>query len=579
MAIMGIDAYVVLNSDPHLSEYLSEHWKFREWISGFSGSAGTVVVTADEAGLWTDSRYFLQAEEQLEESGITLFKMGEEEVPDYKLWLTEQLPQGAVVGVDGQSLSIKDAKAIKKAFKEHDLRLDLNARVQDEIWEGRPPLPDAPVFELDTAFAGLSRTEKVKQVQAQMRKEKVTHYIVCALDEIAWLLNMRGSDVEFNPVFHAFVVVSMNQVSLFIDPHKLTSGIGKNLTADDVKVFLYSDFYEFLRDMPPLSTILVDPQRVNSSVLSAVPSQAKIEEKLSIITKLKSVKNQTEIDGFKTAMLKDGVAMVKFLYWLDQNIGNTQITELSAAEKLRYFRAQQSDYRGDSFNTISAYGAHAALPHYSANEDSNETLVTKGLFLIDSGGQYASGTTDITRTIALGPVTNEEKKDFTLVLKGHIALAQARFPKGTRGVQLDILARHAMWQEGINYGHGTGHGIGHYLNVHEGPQSIRQQDNGIELKAGMITSNEPGIYRAGKHGIRTENLILTIEAETSEFGEFYQFETLTWCPIDTRVIDSALLCDSEKQWLNNYHKTVYELLNANLSKDEKSWLKEATKPI
>lgn len=573
MATLGVDACIITSADPHLSEYPASHWKFREWISGFSGSAGTIVVTNEEAGLWTDSRYFLQAEQQLIDSGIDLFKQGEVNVPDYKEWLSEVLNPGAVVGVNGKTMTVNEYRQLAKSLKKADIRLDSKLFIEDDIWEGRPIIPDDGIFELGTEYCGLSRTEKISIIREKMKQDGATHYIVTTLDEVAWLLNFRGKDVKFNPVFHAYLVISQNQVNLFIDPHKLTSNIGRQLSKEDVKIFIYDDFYNFIKDIPPLSTVLIDPARTNSIVYSFIPQQSTKVEKISIITNLKAQKNRTEIENFRKAMVKDGVAMVKFLYWLDKSIKNEEITEYSAARKLSSFRAEQENYHGDSFNTISGYAGNGAIVHYAVKEETASKLEPKGLYLIDSGGQYSESTTDITRTIALGPLTEEEKTDFTLVLKGNIGLDMAVFPVGTRGVHLDILARQAMWQHGINYGHGTGHGIGHFLCVHEGPQSIRPQDNGVEILEGMISSNEPGIYKPDKHGIRLENLILTIKDQETEFGSFMKFETLTLCPIDLRAVNVSMLNQVEIDWLNQYHQKVYKLLSPLLEEDENEWLK------
>ncbi|MBK3519212.1 aminopeptidase P family protein [Carboxylicivirga marina] len=579
MATIGVDACIITSADPHLSEYPASHWKFRQWISGFTGSAGTVVITNELAGLWTDSRYFLQAEQQLTDSGIDLFKMGEPGVPEFKDWLTQELHQGSVVGVNGKTMTVNDFRNLAKTLKKADIRLDAKLFIEDDIWEGRPIIPEEGVFELDIKHTGLSRLEKIEAIRQEMKTQGATHYIVNTLDEVAWLLNFRGSDVKFNPVFHAYVIISNNQVSLFIDPHKLTSSIGKQLAQEDVKIFIYDEFYNFIKDMPPLSKVLVDPARTNSAVYSFLPQQCTRLENTSIITNLKAQKNKVEVENFRKAMVKDGVAMANFLYWLDNTIGKEDITEHSAAEKLSTFRSEQENFHGESFNTISGYAGNGAIVHYAVNKETAAQLQPQGLYLIDSGGQYSEGTTDITRTIALGELSKEEKTDFTLVLKGHIGLDKAVFPTGTRGVHLDILARQAMWQHGINYGHGTGHGIGHFLCVHEGPQSIRPQDNGVEIKEGMISSNEPGIYKSGKHGVRIENLILTVNDKTTDFGSFLKFETLTLCPIDTRAIDINLLNEDETAWLNNYHQKVYELIAPLLEKDVKEWLKNSTKGI
>jgi len=579
MAALGVDACIITSADPHLSEYPADHWKFREWISGFTGSAGTVVVTNEEAGLWTDSRYFLQAEEELEDSTIDLHKMGEVDVLDYKEWLAKVLPSGSVVGVNGKTMTLGELRLLSKKLKSADIRLDARLFLEEDVWEGRTSIPEDGIFELGIEYTGLSRTDKVKAVREEMKKQGATHYIVTTLDEVAWFLNFRGQDVEFNPVFHAYVVISESQVSLFIDPHKLTSAIGKQLSKEDVKIFLYDDFYEFIKDMPPLAKVLIDPARCNSIVYNFLPTQSTKIETTSIITDLKARKNPVEIENFRKALVKDGVAMVNFLHWLDTSIGKETITEYTAAEKLTAYRAEQENYHGNSFNTISGYAANGAIVHYAVQEETAATLQARGLYLVDSGGQYNEGTTDITRTVALGDLTNEEKIDYTLVLKGHIGLDMAVYPEGTRGVHLDVLARQAMWKHGINYGHGTGHGIGHFLCVHEGPQSIRPQDNGVEIVQGMISSNEPGIYKSGKHGIRLENLILTCEDQETPFGRFLKFETLTLCPFDTRAIDVNQLDEQELNWLNNYHQKVYDQLSPLLKPDVKTWLKARTQKV
>jgi len=579
LASLAVDAYVITGADPHLSEYLAEHWKFREYMSGFTGSAGTIVITGEEAGLWTDSRYFLQAEQELKDSGIDLYRMGEPGTPDYKDWLISKLSPGSVTGVNGKTLSLDEYRNLSAKLKKADIRLDIKLFIEEDVWEGRMPVPEDEIFELSTDYAGLSRSEKTALVRKEMKKNEATHYVVGALDEIAWILNLRGSDVDFNPVFHAYLVISQNNVNLFVDPHKLTAAIGKQLAKENVKVFLYDDFYDYIKDIPTLSKVYIDPQRTNSIIYNFLPSQSTKVEKTGIITRLKGQKNETEVNNFRKVMVKDGIAMVKFLHWLSKAVGQSQLTELSVTHKLREFREKQQGYKGDSFNAISGYGPNGALPHYAVSEASALPLQPKGLFLIDSGGQYFEGTTDITRTIALGPLTDEEKQDFTLVLKGHIGLATAKFPHGTRGIHLDILARQALWNEGLNYGHGTGHGIGYFLNVHEGPQSIRPQDNGVVIEEGMITSNEPGLYRSGKHGIRIENLILTVKDQQTAFGDFLKFETLTLCPIDINAIDEKLLTSFEKKWLNTYHQEVFRALEGGLSAEEKEWLSNSTKNL
>ena len=579
MAMMGLDAVVVLSSDQHLSEYIADYWKFREYISGFDGSAGTLVITMDDAGLWTDSRYFLQADQQLSGSGISLFKMGEQGVPTYSDFLADALAPGSVVGVDGRTMSVADYKTFASTLKKNDIRIDSRVNLADDIWFDRDAIPEDDIFELEDEFTGMSLVDKFKIISDDMRKNGATHYVVCALDEIAWMLNLRGSDVEYNPVFHAFMVVSQNHVNLFIDPHKLTSLVGKRLEDDNVRVFHYNDFYKFLRELPPHSDIYYDPIRTNFQSINSLPQTAARLEGASFITNHKSIKNDVEIAGARIAHVNDGVAMVQFLIWLEENIGKTELDELMCAEKLLSFRQNQPLFIGESFGCISGYGPNGAIVHYSVTAESSAKLQPQGFLLLDSGGQYRNGTTDITRTISLGKLTEQQKLDYTLVLQGHIRLALAVFPEETRGVHLDILAREALWSHGLNYGHGTGHGIGSFLNVHEGPQSIRPQDNGVVLKPGMITSNEPGLYRTGEYGIRIENLILCRKKMETPFGKFLDFETLTLCPIDVKPIKRELLSNAEVEWLNGYHQMVYQLLSPKLNDNEKGWLKNATAAI
>ncbi len=579
MAILGIDAFVVLSSDQHLSEYIAEYWKFRQHLSGFTGSAGVLVVFADDAVLWTDSRYFLQAESELQNSGIDLFRMGNPDVPDYKDYLAQVLPRGSVVGVDGRTMSVADFKELSLKLRSQDIRLDIRINMMDEIWLERESLPENEVYELEDQYAGLSRVQKAAAVRELMHQNGATHYVVCALDEIAWMLNLRGSDVSYNPVFHAFMVVSGSQINLFLDPHKLTANIGKRLDDDHVRVSHYTHFYNYIKELPASSSVYYDANRTNILAVGNIPTQAIKVEGTGFITRLKAVKNSVEIEGSRRAHLHDGVAMVKFLCWLDSNIGKLPLSELSCAEKIRSFRQLQPDFVGESFGCISSYGSNGAIVHYSPTDASNKILEPKGFYLLDSGGQYKCGTTDITRTVALGEITDEQKRDYTLVLKGMIALTQAIFPEGTRGVHLDILARQPLWQYGLNYGHGTGHGVGAFLNVHEGPQSIRPQDNGVAMQVGMITSNEPAFYCDGHYGIRTENLILCVEKEQTPYGRFLQFQTLTLCPIDLRPILKSMLSENEIEWLNTYHRQVCRLLLPLLEKEEQNWLKKATAAI
>lgn len=576
MGALGMDACIIPSGDPHLSEYPAEHWKIREWLSHFSGSAGTLVVTAEEAGLWTDSRYFLQAEDQLDASNIQLFKEGEKGVPDYTAWLSEVLMPGDKVAVNGANVSVSQLRRITRELRNARIQVDSTHSLAEDVWEARAPIPENTVFLHEDKWSGFTRAEKLEQVRKRMKKDGISYYITATLDEIAWVLNMRGNDVPFNPVFHAFMIIEFDKVRLYINPHKLTAQIARKLEADDIKISLYEEVYKHLNHIPDDANVLLDPDRTNSAIYAALSPKVTKKEAVSYITRLKAQKNETEVKNLKQTLINDGVAMVHFLKWLEDNLGKEAITEVSAAKKLKSLRAAQPGFVGESFGTISGYAGHGAIVHYNANEDSDIELKTEGLFLIDSGGQYHGGTTDITRTLALGPVPEQAKTDYTLVLKGHIALACAIFPQGTRGVHLDILARKALWQHGLNYGHGTGHGIGYFLNVHEGPQSIRPQDNGIEIEPGMVSSNEPGVYRRDAYGIRIENLIISKIKEESDFGTFMEFETLTLCPIDKTLIQKNLLTEEEIAWFNNYHQQVHEKISPFLDNEHKKWLQEKT---
>ena len=577
MELFGVDAYIVPTEDPHCSEYPANHWKFREYLSGFNGSAGTLVITRDHVGLWTDSRYFLQAEKQLRGTDIELFRQGQENVPDYISYLTYVLPSGSVVGVDGQTLSKVNYDKMTAAFSKFRISINFKVNIIDELFAGREPLPLDEVTEIPLSYAGLTRDEKLRLVQDEMTRLNVTHYMVSALDDVAWMLNMRGSDVYYNPVFYAYLMISAEGLHLYIDPHKLPKAVGCKLQEEGVKVSLYDHFEPNLSNMTPGSRIYYDPAVANIRNVSALPTCVATVEGPDIVRRMKSRKNNTEIEGMRVAHLYDGVAMVNFLHWLDTNIGRQSITELSAAAQLLEFRKQQRGFVSESFATISAYGPNASIVHYTPTLESNATLAPRGLYLLDSGGQYLFGTTDITRTICLGEITDRERTDYTLVLKGHIALASAVFPVGTRGVQLDILARMPMWQHLRDYGHGTGHGVGCYLNVHEGPQCIRKEDNGVAIEAGMITSLEPGFYSDNHYGIRTENLLLC--QPDRDVPSFLRFETITLCPIDTRPLDVNLLTDSEIGWLNAYHRLVYTSLEGSLTDEVRQWLAKATAPI
>lgn len=578
----GLDAFLVLTEDPHGSEYPANHWKFREYLSGFNGSAGVLLITKQHVGLWTDSRYYLQAEKQLRASSIELFKQGTPGVPDYVSYLTYILPSGSVVGVDGFTLSYGKYKEMRRELDAFDIRINYKVDFHEDVFAPRESLPLNEVTEMLPDVAGLTRIEKVAKVREEMIKNNVTHYIVSALDDIAWLTNLRGTDVDYNPVFYAYMIITHEEEHLYINPHKLTSTISKRLAEDGIKVSLYDHFEKNLGNLSDGSIVYYDKQRASVRNIYALPDNVKKIGGESLISKLKGRKSATELKHIDLVHERDGVAMVRFLYWLERAMElNTRLTEMDIAEELLSFRRDQEYFMGESFGTISAYGSNAAIVHYTPTIETNKLIENRGFLLLDSGGQYVDGTTDLTRTISLGELTEMEKRDYTLVLKGHIALATQQFPEGTRGVHLDTIARMSMWQEGLDYGHGTGHGVGYFLSVHEGPQKIAKIDNGNAIEEGMLTSNEPGLYRADKYGIRIENLTVCEKSVETEFGSFLRFKTVTLCPIDTKPIVVEMLTDKELQWLNDYHKMVRERLTPylNIYPDELKWLENTTRPL
>lgn len=572
-----IDAVIIPGTDPHQSEYPSEHWKFRDYVSGFTGSNGTAVVTLDDAGLWTDSRYFLQAAEQLEGSGFTLHKENIPGEPTVLEWLGEVLDEDAVVGVDGRLFSLIEANRIEMFCAQNGFMFAPDFRAAEAIWTDRPARPMNPAFVHDEALAGEDVDSKISRVVDALDAADADGLLITALDEIAWLLNLRGSDVDYTPVVIAFAYVSEDERVLFIDSEKVTSEVKDHLKKYDVKIKDYDDIEKFLGKISSTATVMVDPNRVSDAL-----GQAMICNKTymaSPVIALKGVKNECQIAGFRQAMLYDGAAMVRMMMWLEQNVANG-ITEMDVDCRLQQERAAYASNRGDSFHMIAGYKDHGAIVHYEATDESAYTLAPEGLLLIDTGGQYLEGTTDITRTISLGNPTAAEKHDYTLILKGHLALARAVFPKGTMGVQLDVLARGPLWNEGMTYLHGTGHGVGHFLGCHEGPQSIRMEANPTPLELGMVTSNEPGIYKPGEYGIRTENLLLCVPAcSNEEWGEFYKFESLTLFPYDTTLMDMDMLSREEVKQINDYHAMVCERLRPLLSADEAQWLEQKCKSI
>lgn len=573
-----IQAFIIPSTDPHLSEYVAPHWQSREWISGFTGSAGTVVVTAKDAGLWTDSRYFLQAARQLEGTCITLYKEMLPETPNIPEFLSAHLQEGDCVGIDGKMFSAEEVEHLQKELKKSGICIKSIADPMQLLWTDRPAMPLAPAFVYDTKYAGMSFTEKLPAVRQAMEATGADSLLLSALDEIAWLLNIRGNDVHCNPVVVSYLLIEKDKVNYFVQPQKVTPELAEYFSANGISVHPYEEIGDYLNSFNAHS-ILMNPAKTNYAIYSAIRPGCLIINGASPVALLKAIRNKQEIAGIHAAMQRDGVALVKFLKWLDEAVPAGKETEISVDKKLHTFRAAQPLYMGESFDTIAGYKEHGAIVHYEATPETDVTLKPEGFLLLDSGAQYLDGTTDITRTIALGPLTEEEKTDYTLILKGHIALAMAVFPEGTRGAQLDVLARMPIWKERMNYLHGTGHGVGHFLNVHEGPQSIRMNENPVALQPGMVTSNEPGVYKAGSHGIRTENLVLTVPAGEGMFGKYLKFETLTLCPICRKGIIKELLTAEEIGWLNDYHRTVYEKLSPDLNNDEREWLKETCKAV
>lgn len=569
----GISACIIPGTDPHASEYIADYWKEREWISGFDGSAGTAAVTLDKAGVWTDSRYFLQGASQLEATGFELMKQGFPDTLEIIPWLVSELKASEKVAVNSQMFSVNSYAAMKSELQSNGIQL-VALDLIDKTWLDRPTLPLNKLFIFDVKYAGKSASEKIQSLRSELKKVRANAFIISAIDDIAWLFNIRGNDVSYNPVVISYAFVEEEKATLFIDYEKLTPETMAYLEAEGVSVAPYLAVYDTLKNIAPDKTILIDGIKLNQSLYESIPEACLKINKISPISFLKSIKNEVEIEGFRRAMISDGVALTRFFMWLEKNVGNEIITEISLSDKLLEFRSKQENFVGASFGTIAGYADHGAIVHYHATPESDASLAAENILLIDSGGQYLDGTTDITRTITLGKPTEQQISDFTLVLKGHINLGKAIFPTGTRGSQLDILARKAMWDSYLNYGHGTGHGIGHFLNVHEGPQSIRMEENPVTLQSGMVLSNEPGLYRVGEYGMRVENLILIVPAAKTEFGQFLTFETLTLFPIDKNLIDVYALEMDEVDWLDAYHQKVFDTLKPYLNNEEQKWLKE-----
>ena len=576
----GFTAFVFPSSDPHNSEYVADHWKSREWISGFSGSAGTAVVTLEHAALWTDSRYFIAAEKELQGTDFKLMKLRVEGTPSVSEWLASELStyEKAVVGLDGNVNSFAEVAAMEQELAtKGNITVRTDADPMAELWTDRPVIPDNMVSLHPLEYSGESTSSKVSRVRKHLLECCADGLLVTALDEIAWVLNLRGSDVHCNPVFVSYLLISPENITLYINNVKLPDDVKAYLISERIDVQAYESVVEGLR-LYAGKSLLVDMSSTNYSLATAVPFE-KVCSGVSPIASMKAVKNKVEQDGFRAAMLRDGVAVVKFLAWLKSAVEAGGQTEISLDERLTALRAEQPKFKGISFDTIVGYEAHGAIVHYEATPETDIPVQPHGLVLIDSGAQYLDGTTDITRTIALGELSEEQRRVYTLVLKGHIQLDRCRFPAGACGSQIDALARAPMWREGYNYMHGTGHGVGSYLNVHEGPHQIRMEWRPAPLQAGMTVTNEPGIYLEGKFGVRIENTLLIVPAESTAFGDFLKFETLTLAPIDTAPIVLEMLSTEEREWLNNYHRRVYESLSPYLEGYEKEWLRKATLPI
>ncbi|MDU5020625.1 MAG: aminopeptidase P family protein [Clostridiales bacterium] len=584
MSEKNIDAYIIPSSDNHQSEYVGDHFKCREFISGFTGSAGTVVVTMEEAGLWTDGRYFIQAEKELEGSTIKLFKMGEEGVPTTEEYLYESLKEGKTLGFDGRVICAKEGINLEKKLAKKNIKIVYDYDLVGMIWNDRPDLSTAKAFLLDVKYAGETFSSKLNRVRESMKEKNANVHVITTLDDIAWLFNIRGGDVKFNPVVLSYALITLDKVYLFLDKSKLNEEILNELSKENVEIKPYNDIYEFIKTLDKNDKILLDSTKINYAILNNIPSEVEKVDEFNPTMFMKAQKNPIELENIRNSHIKDGVAFTKFMYWLKNNVGKIEISELSASKKLEDLRREQEGFIEPSFGTIAGYRDHAAMMHYSATKESDYKLEPKDLFLIDSGGQYYDGTTDITRTIALGEISSELKKHFTAVARGMINLSMAKFLYGVRGYNLDILARRPMWNMGIDYKCGTGHGIGFLLNVHEAPNGFRWRiipdrfDSAV-LEEGMVTTNEPGIYVEGSHGIRTENELVVRKAEKNEYGQFMEFEVVTFAPIDIDAIDVNDLNREEREYLNNYHKLVYKKISPYLEEDEAQWLKNYTKEI
>lgn len=579
-----IFAYIIPSSDYHQSEYVSDYFKSREFMSGFTGSAGTLIVTQDEAGLWVDGRYFIQAEEQIKGSNIKLFKMGEENVPTIEEYLIDNMPKNSVLGFDGKVISANEGKSYLEKLGFKNINIEYDNDLVNLLWKDRDILPNEKAFSLDIKYCGESFSSKLNRLREEMKNKKATIHIITTLDDIAWLFNIRGNDVKYNPVVLSYAIITLDNVYLFIDDKKLDENILNELKKENVEIKSYNYIYEFVKEIKENEVVLLDPQKVNYSIYNNIPDNVQKIDMHNPIRDFKCIKNKVEIENIKRSHIKDGVAVTKFMYWLKNNVGKIDISEISATKKLEEFRREQDLFIEPSFSTIAGYREHAAMMHYSATEETDYKLEPSDLFLVDSGGQYYDGTTDITRTFALGELSTNLKRHFTLVVRGMVRLSMAKFLYGCRGYNLDILARGPIWNEDLDYKCGTGHGIGFVLNVHESPNGFRwkvvpEREDSCILEEGMITTNEPGIYIEGSHGIRIENELLTRKQKKNEYGQYMDFEVITLAPIDLDAIDPELMLENEKEYLNRYHNLVYDKISPFLSEKEKQWLKKYTRAI
>ncbi len=575
MDTAGVTAVIIPNADPHQSEYLAGYWQILKWLTGFSGSAGTAVVTKNQAGMWTDFRYWIQAGAQLD--GVQLFRQGDTGVPSFDKWLTDTLSVNDRIALDGKIVSASQAGSLKEKFMQKGIVVDTTMDLISDLWQDRPPMPRTPAFELDSIYAGETRKEKISRIRKKMADYNTDCHVLAALDDIAWTFNLRGQDIHTNPVNMAFSLITMDKINLFIDPAKVNTPLRTALEADGVALFDYNFFYETIQKLDKKSRVLLDTEKVSDFIYQAVKKRSDITEAPNPSAMLKCLKNEVEISHIRDTAVKDGRAVVNFLHWLCTS--DTPKTEISAAQQLLNFRKEQNAFLHPSFDSIMAFKEHSAICHYSADPDTDLPLSPDAMFLTDSGGNYLTGTTDITRTVHLGTPSSQEIRDYTLVLKAHIAVATALFPSTARGYQIDAMARRHLWQQGLDFGHGTGHGVGFFLCVHEGPARLSSLPVDIALRPGMLLTNEPGLYREGQYGIRLENMVLVVKERETQFGSFLKFENMTLCHFERDLVDKTMLGAEEISWVNEYHQMVYDRLSPGLAEPVREWLGSRTRPL